>query len=110
MRAYRVLQTLHPPSSQPNEVFLIASGDLRLSANHTCWPAQAEMARDFPGRLLFAREPSMAAGRRSFWTVALCSRPPRARWVRWGQTQEGLQNPHGGRHVGRFVGPAGDTG
>jgi hypothetical protein len=26
-----------------NEVFLVASGDLRLSANQTCWPAQAAM-------------------------------------------------------------------
>src|ERR1700743_685504 len=26
-------------------VYLIASGDLRLSANQTCWPAQAEMER-----------------------------------------------------------------
>ena len=25
------------------EVYLVASGDLRLSANQTCWPAQAEM-------------------------------------------------------------------
>ena len=24
-------------------VYLVASGDLRLSANQTCWPAQAEM-------------------------------------------------------------------
>jgi len=27
----------------PQEVLLVASGDLRLSANQTCWPAQAEM-------------------------------------------------------------------
>src|SRR5829696_7341436 len=26
-----------------NKVYLLASGDLRLSANQTCWPAQAEM-------------------------------------------------------------------
>ena len=25
------------------QVYLIASGDLRLSANQTCWPAQKEM-------------------------------------------------------------------
>src|SRR5687768_18555959 len=30
-------------SAQSNEVFLVASGDLRLSANQTCWPAQAAM-------------------------------------------------------------------
>lgn len=23
----------------PNHVYLVASGDLRLSANQTCWPA-----------------------------------------------------------------------
>ena len=27
----------------PDEVVLVASGDLRLSANQSCWPAQAEM-------------------------------------------------------------------
>ena len=26
-----------------DEVLLIASGDLRLSANQTCWPAQSQM-------------------------------------------------------------------
>jgi hypothetical protein len=26
-----------------NEIYLVASGDLRLSANQTCWPAQHEM-------------------------------------------------------------------
>ena len=36
-------QTVSPPRSTPDKVFLIASGDLRLSANQTCWPAQAEM-------------------------------------------------------------------
>jgi hypothetical protein len=29
--------------SKSNEVYLIASGDLRLSANQQCWPAQHEM-------------------------------------------------------------------
>ena len=28
-----------------SEVFLVASGDLRLAANQQCWPAQAEMER-----------------------------------------------------------------
>ena len=31
--------------SKMKSVQLIASGDLRLSANRTCWPAQAEMER-----------------------------------------------------------------
>jgi hypothetical protein len=35
------LPELKPPAL--NEVFLVASGDLRQSANQVCWPAQAEM-------------------------------------------------------------------
>lgn len=34
-----------PRKVRPNEVLLVASGDLRLSANQTCWPAQEEMER-----------------------------------------------------------------
>ena len=40
---------IHPMDSslatKSNEVFLVASGDLRLSANQICWPAQEEMER-----------------------------------------------------------------
>ena len=43
MTLYKFPQTVSPPSSEPNEVFLIASGDSRVSANQTCWPAQADM-------------------------------------------------------------------
>jgi L-fucose isomerase-like protein len=32
-------------ASATNQVFLVASGDLRLSANRMCWPAQQEMER-----------------------------------------------------------------
>jgi hypothetical protein len=32
-----------PPKIKKNQVLLIASGDLRLSANQKCWPAQREM-------------------------------------------------------------------
>jgi hypothetical protein len=32
-----------PEPLGPNEVVLVSSGDLRLSANRECWPAQAEM-------------------------------------------------------------------
>jgi hypothetical protein len=32
-----------PPKAASNEVILVASGDLRLSANRGCWPAQHEM-------------------------------------------------------------------
>src|SRR6266496_6578406 len=45
MTTYQIPQITAPPTSQPNEVFLVASGDLRLSANQTCWPAQADMER-----------------------------------------------------------------
>ncbi len=35
------------PQKQPKlgkkQVYLVASGDLRLSANRVCWPAQKEM-------------------------------------------------------------------
>ena len=43
MTSYQFPQTVSPPTSRPNEVFLIASGDSRLPANQTCWPAQADM-------------------------------------------------------------------
>jgi len=43
MATYQIPQTLPPLAASPNEAFLIASGDLRLSANQICWPAQAEM-------------------------------------------------------------------
>ena len=45
MTTYQLPEFKPPPSLQPNEVFLIASGDSRLSANQTCWPAQADMER-----------------------------------------------------------------
>ena len=31
------------PKLKPKQVQLVASGDLRLSANQKCWPAQQEM-------------------------------------------------------------------
>jgi len=34
-----------PPKPAHRDVLLIANGDLRLSANQTCWPAQREMER-----------------------------------------------------------------
>jgi hypothetical protein len=45
MATYQIPQIVLPPALRPNEAFLIASGDLRLSANQTCWPAQADMER-----------------------------------------------------------------
>ena len=45
MTTYQIPEIRMPPFLQPNEVFLIANGDSRLSANQTCWPAQADMER-----------------------------------------------------------------
>src|SRR5258706_9705268 len=45
MTTYQVSQTPSFLTTRPNEAFLLASGDLRLSANQVCWPAQAEMER-----------------------------------------------------------------
>jgi len=46
MIAYQIPQLSSPPPLKSNEVFLIASGDSRPSANQTCWPAQANMERE----------------------------------------------------------------
>lgn len=40
---YQTKTPLALETIKPNEVILVASGDLRLSANQTCWPAQKEM-------------------------------------------------------------------
>jgi len=45
MSTYQVPQMIAPLKAVPNEVYLVASGDLRLSANQTCWPAQADMEK-----------------------------------------------------------------
>ncbi len=43
MADYRFPTTLKPNKVKKNQVLLVASGDLRLSANQKCWPAQQEM-------------------------------------------------------------------
>lgn len=43
MSGYAVPQLVPPKKLGPKQVLLIASGDLRLSANQTCWPAQRDM-------------------------------------------------------------------
>lgn len=43
MANYRLPEIKMPAPVAPNEAILIANGDLRLSANQTCWPTQAEM-------------------------------------------------------------------
>lgn len=43
MPDYRIPAFVQPPEAKHGEAYLVASGDLRLSANRVCWPAQAEM-------------------------------------------------------------------
>jgi hypothetical protein len=43
MAAYQIPQIVKPPVAGPKDVVLVANGDLRLSANQKCWPAQQEM-------------------------------------------------------------------
>jgi hypothetical protein len=43
MSVYALPVILEPAPVQPNEVVLIASGDLRESANQMCWAAQSKM-------------------------------------------------------------------
>ncbi|MGA2276011.1 MAG: fucose isomerase [Terracidiphilus sp.] len=45
MAAYAIPEVVTPQPVGPNEVLLIASGDLRQSANEVCWEAQAGMER-----------------------------------------------------------------
>ncbi len=45
MAAYSIPEVVVPKASAKDEVILIASGDLRLSANQVCWPAQVEVER-----------------------------------------------------------------
>ena len=36
-----------PPSAEPQTVYTVVSGDLRLPANVTCWPTQRKLEQDF---------------------------------------------------------------
>jgi hypothetical protein len=45
LSTYQLPHLTEPAPLGPNEAILIASGDLRLSANQECWPAQEEMER-----------------------------------------------------------------
>ncbi|MEO2036760.1 MAG: fucose isomerase [Planctomycetaceae bacterium] len=42
-------EIIAPRQLKPGQIQLIASGDLRLSANQMCWPAQAEMETQLNG-------------------------------------------------------------
>ena len=43
MVSYSIPTVIKPPKVKKKDVLLVASGDLRLSANQDCWPAQQEM-------------------------------------------------------------------
>ncbi len=45
MADYAIPAAPKAPKLKKNQVYLIASGDLRLSANQMCWPAQAAMEK-----------------------------------------------------------------
>jgi hypothetical protein len=54
MPPYKIPQIKAYPKAEANQAYLVASGDLRLSANQTCWPAQADMENKI--RTAFAAE------------------------------------------------------
>src|SRR5258707_8547621 len=45
MATYLVPESTKPAPVGPHEAILVASGDLRLSANQMCWPAQDDMEK-----------------------------------------------------------------
>ena len=45
MSSYALPQPVEPAPVGENEAILVASGDLRLSANQDCWPAQEAMEK-----------------------------------------------------------------
>ncbi|WP_270886063.1 fucose isomerase [Pedococcus sp. 5OH_020] len=46
MTAYRLPEVHERPTALPGVVYTVASGDLRPSANVTCWPVQARLEAD----------------------------------------------------------------
>ncbi len=51
---YSLPEIKQPALVKPGEAILVASGDLRLSANQTCWAAQSQMEQQVVAA--FARE------------------------------------------------------
>ncbi|MDQ1641565.1 MAG: hypothetical protein QOJ90_916 [Actinomycetota bacterium] len=47
MSSYALPQLAEPPAADPGVLYTVASGDLRLSANVTCWPTQQKLEADF---------------------------------------------------------------
>ncbi len=54
MTPYHLPTITEPEPLEDNEIVLVTSGDLRLSANQECWPAQAEM--EIKLRAVFEKE------------------------------------------------------
>lgn len=46
MTSYRFPEVKEPPAAEPGVVYTVASGDLRPSANVTCWPTQQQLEAD----------------------------------------------------------------
>ena len=47
MTGYATPEVPAPTSAEPQTVYTVASGDLRLPANVTCWPTQRKLEQDF---------------------------------------------------------------
>jgi hypothetical protein len=47
MTEYALPRPLTRPQALPRTLYTVASGDLRLSANVSCWPTQEKLERDF---------------------------------------------------------------
>ncbi len=47
MTGYAIPEIPAPAAPEPRVVHTVASGDLRLAANVTCWPTQAKLEEDF---------------------------------------------------------------
>jgi len=58
MTSYAIPQLVEPAAAEPGVVYTVASGDLRPSANVTCWPTQEKLEADLA-----------AAVHRLGWTV-----------------------------------------
>lgn len=43
MKPYTIPEVPEKAAAEPGAIYLVASGDLCLSANQVCWPAQQEM-------------------------------------------------------------------
>lgn len=49
MTSYTMPRFVDPPTAEPGVVYTVASGDLRPSANVTCWPTQEKLEADLAG-------------------------------------------------------------